>query len=74
MDKRANEIYIFICNNPNKSEREIADGVGLKKTPYSRQILLWLLANNYVARMWDEDRKPHAYVYYCQNTVPMNLQ
>jgi len=74
MHKTAHNIYQFIASHPNSSEREIADGVGLKKTPYTRWILFSLVAEGYIVRVWDDQRLPHAYVYYCQDTVPMDLQ
>lgn len=74
MEKRAHDIYLFVANNPNCTELEIARGVGLKKTPYTRWILFSLIEHKYIARIWDESRDRKAYVYYCQETVPMDLQ
>jgi len=75
VDKRFEQFYNFIAAHPLSTEREIAEGVGLKKTPYSRWILHSLMASNYIARHWQEDRVPRpAYVFYCQDTVPMDLQ
>lgn len=74
MHTKAHEIYMLIANSPNLTEREIAERVGLKKTPYTRWILMSLIAEGYIARAWDESRHPKAYVYYCQTTVPLDLQ
>lgn len=71
MEPRKGEIYAWVGQHPNTTELEIARGVGLKKTPYSRQILLWLVANGYLVRSWDAERQPAAYVYYVQQTEPM---
>lgn len=68
MDITVQRIYDFICQYPNCTEREIAEGVGLKKTPYSRWILLSLISSSHIARFWDEGRPRKAYVYYCQQT------
>lgn len=74
MEYRTNEIYNWIAANPNRTEREIAAGQGLVKSPYTRGIIFWLIAQGYIARSWDESRHPKAYVYYCQATTPMDLQ
>lgn len=68
------DLYDYALANPSSTEREIASGVGLKKTPYTRNILLWLVANGYLVRTWDEMRTPHAYVFHAQSTVPMNMK
>jgi len=75
MDKRFEQFYNLIAANPLLTEREIADRAGLKKTPYSRWILLSLVSSGYIIRQWEADRQPRpAYVYYCNDTVPMDLQ
>jgi len=74
MHKTANMIYEWIASHPSHTELEIASGVGLKKTPYTRWILLSLVQEGYIVRQWDEDRQPRAFIYYCNDTVPMNLQ
>jgi len=75
MEVRAHEIYTFIANNPNCTEGEIARGVGLKRTPYTRMILQSLMYHGHITRHWQEDRKPKpGFIYYCQATVPMDLQ
>jgi hypothetical protein len=43
-ESRRNEIFVYIMENPNESEGEIARGVGLERTPYSRSLLLELWA------------------------------
>jgi len=73
MEKTAIAIFRFIEKNPNLTEREIASGVGLKKTPYTRAILFNLIEHGYIARAWDELRTPHAYVYFLQQTQPMDI-
>jgi len=74
MEKTALTIYRWIEQNPNHTELEIARGVGLKKTPYTRAILMNLIEHAYIARAWDEQRQPHAYVYFLQETQPMDLR
>jgi len=74
MERKTNEIYMWIAANPSHTHAEIADGVGLKKTPYTHNMLTWLLREGYIAREWDQERYPQAYIYYCQATVPMDLQ
>lgn len=64
MNARMEQIYTWICENGAHTEREIADGVGLRKTPYTRAILFWLIAEGYIARTWDELRVPKGYVYF----------
>lgn len=72
MKRRAEDMFDFIKENPNCTELEIAHGVGLKKTPYTRFILMSLISFDYVARFWQEDRQPRpAYVYYVQLTQPL---
>jgi predicted transcriptional regulator len=73
MNHRMNQIYNFILHNPNCSEGEIASGVGLKRTPYTRQILMQLVAEGNIVRAWDELRTPAAFVYYVQQTEEMQL-
>lgn len=72
MDARAKQIYDLIASEPNLTERELAERVGLKKTPYTRWILFSLIEHGYIARTWDESRYPKAYVYYLQNTAPLH--
>jgi hypothetical protein len=68
MNHRMNQIYNWILHNPNCSEGQIASGVGLKRTPYTRRILLELVAEGNIVRAWDETRTPAAFVYYIQQT------
>lgn len=59
----------YIDEHPNKSELEIARGVGLKKTPYTRNILLWLTNGGEVIRWLDDAHLPRpAFVYYRNET------
>lgn len=72
MDKRFEEFYNIIDSNPRLTEREIAERAGLKKTPYSRWILLSLIQSGYVLRHWQEDRQPRpAYVFYVNDMIPL---
>lgn len=71
-DKR-NEIFVTILQNPNLSEGEIAGRVGLRRTPYTRKLLLELVAEGNVLRWWDASREPGAYVYCVQQTEEMPL-
>lgn len=80
MDSRMTDFYQWILGNPGHSEREIARGVGLattgkplKKTPYSRKILLDLIAEGNVVRTWDDSRRPGAFIYSIQLTEEMPL-
>lgn len=68
MYRKQIEIYEWIRVNPNSTEREIAEGVGLKKTPYSRRIILDLLEDGHVARFQDPDAVRLTYRYYVQET------
>lgn len=64
-----NEFFAYIAANPNKTELEIARGVGLKKTPYSRKILLSLWQDGYIVRWYDDQHQPRpAYCYFVQET------
>lgn len=73
MYTRKEQFFDFILLNPNHTEREIAKGVGLAKTPYSRQILLTLVAEGRVARVQDNTRERFTYVYFVQQTEPMRI-
>jgi len=68
MDRTAELIYNTICENPGLNERELAERVGLKKTPYTRWILLSLIHSGHIARFWDEMRARKCYVYVKQET------
>ncbi len=72
-ESRKNELFIEIMNHPNSTEGEIARGVGLERTPYSRKLLLELVGDGSVVRHWDKDRFQPAYVYYVQQTDEMPL-
>lgn len=66
------EMLEYIRQHPNQSELEIARGVGLKKTPYTRNILLWLWNEGKIIRWMDEAHLPRpAFVYYIQETEPL---
>lgn len=68
MNHRAQELFDFIVQHPGLTERQIADGVGLKKTPYTRQILLSLIAEGSVVRTPDPNSDRLTYVYHLQQT------
>jgi len=72
-ESRKHEMFIEIMNHPNSTEGEVASGVGLARTPYSRALLLELVADGSVARLWDADRFQPAFVYYIQQTDEMPL-
>lgn len=71
MEASAFLIYEAIKKNPGLNERELAERVGLKKTPYTRQILLNLIANGHIVRFWDESRIRKCYTYFLQETEAM---
>ncbi len=71
-DKR-NEMFMTIMQHPNEAEGEIASRVGLRRTPYTRKLLLELVAEGSVLRWWDENREPPAYVYQIQQTEELPL-
>jgi len=71
-DKR-NEMFMTIMQTANLSEGEIAARVGLRRTPYTRKLLLELVAEGNVLRWWDDSRDPGAYVYCIQQTQEMPL-
>lgn len=72
-ESRKNELFVYIMANPNSSEGEIARGVGLERTPYSRSLLMELCAEGNVVRSWDDSRQPGAFVYYIQQTEELPL-
>lgn len=72
-ESRKHEMFVYIMANPNCSEGEIARGVGLERTPYSRSIMLELVAEGSVVRAWDDSRHPGAFVYYIQQTEELPL-
>ncbi len=71
-DKR-NEMFVSIMEHPNESEGEIAARVGLRRTPYTRKLLLELVAEGNVLRWWDDSREPAAFVYQVQQTEELPL-
>lgn len=71
-DKR-HEMFVSIMQYPNESEGEIASRVGLRRTPYTRKLLLELVAEGCVLRLWDDTREPPAYVFCIQQTDEMPL-
>lgn len=73
-DERARQMYEIIVNNPGLTEGEIADRVGLKKTPYTRWILFSLIEGGHVVRFWDETRPRKAYTYFVQQTQPLEVR
>jgi len=68
MQPKMQEIFNVIASEPNLTEREIAERVGLKKTPYTRGILMTLIAEGSVARAVDPTRERLTYVYFLQQT------
>jgi hypothetical protein len=72
MNTRIQEIFDYIVLHPNQTERQICDGVGLKKTPYSRQILMKLIEEGSIARVQDDTADRVTYVYFVQQTEPLN--
>lgn len=72
-ESRKNEIFVWVMANPNKTEGEIANGVGLKRTPYSRKLLLELVNDGSLVRSWDANRLPAGYVFYVQQTDELPL-
>jgi len=71
-DKRQ-EMFVTIMEHPNESEAEIARRVGLRRTPYTRKLLLELVEEGNVLRWWDETRDPPAYVFCLQQTDELPL-
>lgn len=71
-DKR-NEMFVSIMAHPNESEGEIASRVGLRRTPYTRKLLLELVGEGSILRVWDANREPGAYVYCVQQTDELPL-
>ncbi len=71
MEQKMLQIYEYIIAHPNQNELEIATGVGLKKTPYTRSILLGLWNQGFVVRYWDDQVRPNSYRYFVQDTQPM---
>lgn len=71
MEKTVQMVYDFIVQNPNLSHGEIAAGVGLKRTPYLRGILLSMWQQGYIVRWLDDSRLPARYRYFAQLTEGM---
>lgn len=72
-NQRQNELFITIMAYPNLSEGELADRVGLKRTPYTRKLLFALVEEGSVLRLWNENREPAAWVYCVQQTEELPL-
>jgi len=70
---KQHEMFVTIMQHPNESEAEIAARVGLRRTPYTRVLLLRLVDEGSILRWWDADREPAAYVYCIQQTEEMPL-
>lgn len=73
MNQRMNQIFIYIRENPMSTEGQIASGVGLKRTPYTRKILLALVEEGIVRRYWADFEGRGRYVYHIQETDQMPL-
>lgn len=72
VNEMMSKFFQWISEHPNQTELEIARGVGLKKTPYSRTILLALWQDGYIVRWYDENHQPRpAYKYFVQETQRM---
>ena len=71
MNTQIQRMFDVIVNHPNLTEREIAERVGLKKTPYTRQILMGLIAEGSIARAIDPTRERVTYMYFVQQTEPL---
>lgn len=69
MYHRARQFYDIIASEPGLTELEIVRRAGLKKTPYSRRILLDLIAEGYVARASHPSAERLTYVFYIQETA-----
>lgn len=72
-ESRKHEMFVWVMENPNQTEGQIADGVGLRRTPYTRALLLELVADGSLARTWDDSEIPPRFVYYVQQTDEMPL-
>lgn len=72
-EMRKNEITVEVMNHPMSTEGEIARGVGLVRSPYTRRILLDLVEEGTLRRAWDDQSSPGRYVYYVQLTQEMPL-
>jgi len=62
------DFFNVIVAYPNLTERQIAERVGLRKTPYSRKILLDLIAEGAIVRTVDPTNERLTYVYAVQET------
>lgn len=71
MNHTTQRIFDVIAQTPGLTEREIAKRVGLKKTPYTRAILLGLIAEGSVVRTLDPSRERMTYTYALQQTEQM---
>lgn len=73
LESRKHEIFTEVMEHPMSTEGEIARGVGLKRSPYTRKILFALVEEGTLRRAWDEHSSPGRYVYYVQLTDEMPL-
>lgn len=54
MFRRLEEMYRWISAHPDSTERQIAEGVGLRKTPYSHQCLIRMMNDGWLICRVDE--------------------
>jgi hypothetical protein len=71
MYPRAREFFDIIAAEPGLTERQIAERAGLKKTPYSRRILLDLISGGHVGRCENSYADRTTYIYFVQGTEAM---
>jgi len=73
IESRKNQIFVTIMENGGETEGTIAKRVGLKRSPYTRKILLELVADGSIVREWSSIESPPAFVYYIQQTEELPL-
>jgi hypothetical protein len=73
LESRKHEFFVQVMENPMSTEGEIARGVGLVRSPYSRKILFALVEEGTLRRAWDDHSSPGRFVYYVQLTDEMPL-
>jgi len=52
------------------TEKQICDTIGIRKTPYSRELLARLVNGRHILKQWRDDYSPPRYVYLLPNWEP----
>lgn len=64
-EERARQILAVLKRTPEgMSLKQLSEELGLRKSPYTRQIAFWCVTNKLVAKRWDNSTYPAREIYY----------